>query len=221
MWITLLSGWVMGEIVVVGGGGHGKVLISLLKKKTGCRILGYVDPHDRGTVLAVPWLGDDAVLPVLLRRHSQCQAAIGVGRVDASSKRGYGLLARLEEMGFIVPAIVSPTAVVNEDVVLGAGSVVFDGAVVNSGTVTGRGCIMNTNCTVEHDCFLGYNVHIAPGSVLSGGVILGDNCMVGVGATIVQGVRIVADCLVGAGAVVVKDLDEPGMYVGNPARKLP
>lgn len=210
----------MGEIVVVGGGGHGKVLISLLKKKIDYRILGYVDLQDRGTVLSIPWLGDDSVLPALVRRHPHCQAAIGVGRVDASSKRGYGLLARLEDMGFVVPAIVSPTAVVNEEVRLGAGTVVFDGAIINSGTVIGRGCILNTNCTVEHDCRLGQNVHVAPGATLSGGVTLGDHCMVGVGAALIQAVRVVAGSLIGAGAVVVRHLDEPGIYVGNPAHKI-
>ena len=31
-------------------------------------------------------------------------------------------------------------------------------------------------------------------------------------------VRIAPGCVIGAGAVVTKDLDRPGVYVGNPAR---
>jgi UDP-perosamine 4-acetyltransferase len=209
----------VGNIVIVGGGGHGKVLISLLKKGD-YHILGYVDPQDRGAVLGVPHLGDDSVLEGVLHRYPRCRAALGVGRVDGTSSVGHQLLVQLEELGFIVPVIVSPQAVVNEEVTLGPGTVVFDGAVVNSGTVIGRGCILNTNSTVEHDCRLGHYVHVAPGAALSGGVSLGDNCMVGVGACIVQGVRVAAGCLIGAGTVVVRDLDETGIYVGSPARKL-
>lgn len=209
----------MGEILVLGGGGHAKVLISVLKK-AGWRVLGYVDQRDRGTVLGAERLGGDEVLPELRRRHPRCAAALGIGKIDAASGFRLRLLDRLEELGFELPPIVSPQAVVNEEVVLGAGTVVFDGAVVNSGTVAGRGCILNSNSTVEHDCRLGDNVHIAPGVTLSGSVVLGDHGMVGTGASIIQGMCLAAGCLVGAGAVVVKDLAEPGTYVGNPARRL-
>jgi acetyltransferase-like isoleucine patch superfamily enzyme len=33
-------------------------------------------------------------------------------------------------------------------------------------------------------------------------------------------VRICGGTVIGAGAVVTKDIDEPGVYVGNPARLL-
>lgn len=209
----------MAEMVVVGAGGHGKVVISLLKKLS-YRLLGYVDPRDLGMVLGVSHVGDDTALPGLLNQHPGCHAAIGVGKVEATSRLGYRLLDQVETMGFVVPALVSPAAVVNEEVVMGVGTVVFDGAIVNSGTKVGRGCILNTHCTVEHDCCLGQNVHIAPGAVLSGGATIGDHCMVGAGATVIHGIRVVAGCMIGAGAVVVRDIDEPGVYVGNPARKL-
>lgn len=209
----------MADVVVVGAGGHGKVVISLLKKLPH-RLLGYVDPMARGIVLGIQRLGDDGVLPSLLEHYPGCHAVIGVGRVEAASRLGYRLLARLEAMGFALPPVVSPEAVVNEEVVLGAGTVVCDGAIVNSGTTIGRGCILNTHCTVEHDCCLGENVHIAPAAVLSGGVSIGDHCMVGVGATVIQGVRVAADCMIGAGAVVVRDIEGHGVYAGNPARKL-
>jgi sugar O-acyltransferase (sialic acid O-acetyltransferase NeuD family) len=209
----------MNEILVLGGGGHSKVLISVLKK-VGWQVLGYVDRKDCGLVLGVGYLGGDGVLPELRRRHRHCRAALGIGKIDASSDLRLRLQVELEELGFVLPAIVSPQAAINEEVNLGAGTVVFDGVVVNSGAVTGRACILNSNSTVEHDCRLGDNVHIAPGVTLSGAVDLGDRCMVGTGANIIQGVRVAAGCVIGAGATVVKDLVEPGTYVGNPARKL-
>lgn len=209
----------MPEIIVIGGSGHAKVLISILKK-CGYAILGYVDPNDHGAVLGVQRLGDDETLPGIHRRHPSCQAAIGIGIIEVNSGLRLGIQQHLEALGYTLPAIVSPHAIVNEDVTLGPGTVVFDGAVVNSGTWTGRGCILNSNSTVEHDCRLGDNVHIAPGATLSGGVILGDHCMVGAGATIIQTVHVTHGCLIGAGAIVVHDLYEPGTYAGNPVRKI-
>lgn len=208
----------MAEIVVIGGGGHAKVLISLLKKLS-WEILGYTDAHDRGLILGLPHLGSDSVLPGVLRTHQDCKALIGLGKIDASAARA-GLAREIRALGFDSPVIVSPRAVVNEDVELGAGTVVFDGAVINSGAAVGGGCIINTNTTVEHDCHLGDNVHIAPGATVCGSVVIGNDCMIGAGSTIAQGATVCAGSLIGAGAIVVADIDIPGVYVGNPARRL-
>lgn len=207
----------MDGIVVIGGGGHAKVLISVLRKLQ-WDVLGYTDARDNGVILGANHLGDDGALPDLRCSHGRCGAVVGVGKVDASPLRT-SLQERVESLGFVVPVVVSPDATVNAEVTLGTGTAVFDGAIVNSGTRTGRACIINSNSTVEHDSWLGDNVHIASGATVCGGVTVGENCFVGAGATVVQGVRICDDCLVGAGAVVTRDLQEPGTYVGSPAER--
>jgi sugar O-acyltransferase (sialic acid O-acetyltransferase NeuD family) len=205
-------------IVVIGGGGHAKVLISVLKK-SGWSVAGYTDRADAGQILGSRWLGTDEVLPGLLAEDPDCAALVGIGKTDAGSLRTE-VQRELDRLGFRVPAVSSPDAVVNEEVLLGDGTVVLDGACVNSGVVVGPLGILNTNSTVEHDCRLGENVHVAPGATLSGGVTVGDHTMVGAGATVIHGVTICAGCLVGAGAVVVEDITEPGVYTGVPARRV-
>ena len=207
-----------GTVVVLGGGGHAKVLISVMRKLR-WTIAGYVDPRDIGPVLGVPYAGSDDVLPALLARYPGCAAAMGVGKVDATARRA-GIQAAAEALGYGFPTFISPDAVVNGEVELGAGTAVFDGAVVNAGVLTGPICVVNTNATVEHDCRFGTNVHIAPGATVSGGVRIGDHTFVGAGAVVVHEVAIGAGCLIGAGAVVTHDLSEPGTYVGAPARRV-
>jgi acetyltransferase-like isoleucine patch superfamily enzyme len=46
---------------------------------------------------------------------------------------------------------------------------------------------------------------------------VGNHVSIGSNATILP-VRIVDNVVIGAGAVVTRDLDRPGVYVGNPAR---
>jgi len=208
----------MNGIVVVGGGGHAKVVVGVLKKLH-FEIVGYTDPQDRGTILGMPYLGNDDILAEFASRRSDCGAVLGLGKIDASPTRRR-LQAEVEALGFEFPVIVSPHAVVNEEVALGPGTVVFDGAVINSGATTGRSCIINTNSTVEHDCRLGENVHIASGSIVSGGVSIGADCMIGAGSTIVQDVTMCPDCLIGAGSTVIRDIAAPGIYAGNPARRI-
>jgi sugar O-acyltransferase (sialic acid O-acetyltransferase NeuD family) len=207
------------KIVVVGGGGHAKVLISILRKLGTFDLVGYTDVEDRGTIFGVPFLGTDDILKELRSQHASLSGFIGLGAVRVTDKRKQ-LWNRLIREGFDLPAVVSADAVVNEDVSIGEGTVVLDGAVINSGSRIGRNCVINTNCTVEHDCEIADHAHVASGATLGGGVKVGENSMVGAGATVIQCVSICPDCMVGAGAVVIKDISEPGVYVGNPARKL-
>jgi acetyltransferase-like isoleucine patch superfamily enzyme len=47
---------------------------------------------------------------------------------------------------------------------------------------------------------------------------IGDRVYIGSNATILP-VRICSDVVIGAGAVVTRDITEPGIYAGNPARR--
>lgn len=208
----------MGKIVVIGGGGHAKVVICVLKK-LGYVIVGYTDNHDRGTILGIPHLGSDSDLAALIENRQCVAAIVGIGKVDTSDARLL-LQRRFADLGFAFPAICSPHAVVNEEVTLGAGAVVLDGAIVNSGTTLGEACIVNTGSTIDHDCVIGANVHLAPGVTLSGGIRVGDNCTIGTGTRIIQSLTISEGCLIGAGSTVVEDISEAGTYVGSPARKI-
>ena len=205
-------------VVIIGGGGHGKVLISVLRK-LGYTFAGYTDSQDGDSILGVPYLGNDDILPELAQREWRAQAAIGVGKIDTSDFRSR-LASQVQVLGYRLPTIVSPQATVNEEVELAEGTAVFDGAVVNSGTVVGRLCIINTNSVVEHDCRLGENVHVAPGVIISGGTTIGSHCLIGAGSTLIQGITVSAGCLIGAGSTVIGDLTVSGTYAGNPARKI-
>ena len=55
---------------------------------------------------------------------------------------------------------------------------------------------------------------------MSGEVNVGDDCLIGVGSTIIQCISISSDVIVGAGSIVYKDISLPGVYLGNPLRKI-
>jgi sugar O-acyltransferase (sialic acid O-acetyltransferase NeuD family) len=215
----LQTGQSMDAIVVIGGGGHAKVVISILRKLKQHRILGYSDLEDRGAVLGMPYVGSDSEVIALASGPKRLNAVLGVGQVGLGEARSE-LWTRLHSPFLLFPLIVSPDAIVNEGVSGGEGAVVMDGAVINSGTTIGRGAIVNTNSTIEHDVVLEDWVHVAPGATISGGVTVGRFSMIGAGATVIEGIKIAADCMVGAGATVVHNLTERGVYVGSPARRI-
>lgn len=205
-------------VVVVGGGGHAKVVLYILARLRTFRILGYLDPIDHGSVLGHPWLGPDSSARQLSTDHGRLALVLGVGKIDGRKDR-LSLLETFSETACDFPAVVAPTAFVADDVEVGAGTVICDGAIVQVGTKIGRAVIVNTGARVDHDCVLHDDVHIGPGAVLSAGVRVGRGTLVGVGACCRQYVNIGSNCTIGAGAAVTSDCTDGGLYVGVPAHR--
>lgn len=207
----------MENIIVIGGGGHAKVIISILKKIAHYNIIGYSELEDYGPLLNINYLGND---DLVIENYSDksINVILGVGQIKSPELRKY-LVEKYLNAGFSFPAIISPHAIVNEFVDVGDGTVVMDNVVINTHSKIGNFSILNTSSTIEHDCKIGDYVHIAPGSVLSGEVTIGDSSFIGAGTTIANSVSISEDCVIGAGSLVRKNILQPGLYVGNPIKK--
>ncbi len=206
------------DIIIVGGGGHAKVIINILKKNREFNILGYVDIENNGSILGVDYIGNDDVF-IDDSSNSNLGLCIGIGKVDSSDRRRK-IIEKIKKKCFYWPPIISLNAIINEEVNVGKGSQIFDGVIINCSTEIQEFCIINTNSTIEHDCIIGKYSHIAPGVTISGGVSVGTNVLVGAGAIIIQNINICNDVVIGAGSVIIKNITEPGTYIGNPLRKI-
>jgi UDP-perosamine 4-acetyltransferase len=202
--------------IVVGAGGHGRVVADLVRA-AGFEIAGFVDadPALAGTAVGgVPVLGDDNYLGGV--DPTRIVLANGIGSTgDATIRRR--AFERLAAAGFAFPPLVHPRAVVAENVVLEPGAQIMAGAVVQTGSRIGTNAVVNTGAAVDHDCVVGAHGHISPGAVLCGGVETGEAAHVGAGAVVIQGRRIGAGAIVGAGAVVIGDVAAATKVVGVPA----
>ncbi len=206
-------------IIVVGAGGHAKVLVDALQRGAR-RVVGIADqnPALHGKcVLGIEVMGGDE----FVRRHAPGSVLLanGIGSVASMQVRA-AVYQRFKEEGYDFTTIIHPSAVIGSEVGLGEGVQVLAGAVVGPGVVIGDNSIVNTCASVDHDCHLGRHVHLAPGVVLSGGVTIGAGTHVGTGAVIIQEVTIGAGCLIAAGAVVIADLPPNSRVAGVPARQL-
>ena len=163
----------MTDIVLVGGGGHGKVVLAALLRSPDFRVVGYTDPTDHGSpLLGVARLGHDDVLPAVAAEFPGAGAAIGVGMLGSTTVRRR-LEAMLDRLGLSLPVIRASSAIVHADVAIGDGTFVGDGVVVNPSARIGRCAILNTRCVVEHDVVVGAHAHIAPGATRCGRVFRG------------------------------------------------
>ena len=83
--------------------------------------------------------------------------------------------------------------------------------------------------SIGEDCFVGHGVMTINDRFSAGrpsweaedweSTVIGNRVSIGSNATLLP-VRICDDVVVGAGSVVTRDIVEPGVYAGNPARRL-
>lgn len=206
------------KIVLVGGGGHCKVIISILKKLDTFEIIGISDcPDNMGKAILdiqIKYKDDDLTK---LRLQNIEYAFISLGSVGKPIDR-IRLFEMIKKIGFIVPVLISPESVIDKNIEIGEGTVVMPGVIINTGSKIGKNCIINSGSIVDHDCILGNYVHIAPGATLSGSVIIGNRTHIGTGVSVIQNISIGEDVIVGAGAVVVNNIINNQKVFGVPAR---
>ncbi len=198
------------KVIVIGGGGHAKVVIDCIRR-AGDTVFGILDDSlAPGTeILGAAVLGKVDSAP----DYPDCHFVIAIGNNTVRKVIS-------EKLNVKWYTAIHPSAVVSEYATVGEGSMILANAVVNPCAVIGRHCILNTACIIEHDSRIADFVHISPRAALAGNVAVGELTQVGIGAAVRQNITICGGCVIGAGAAVVKDIREEGIYAGIPAKKL-
>ncbi len=210
----------MHKLIILGAGGHAKVVIDCLLQLPNIDIIGILDANTDligKEIMGVRVLGNDD----LLHAYSpyQVQLVNGLGSIDIPKQRR-AIYDKAHAAGFHFFSVIHPTACIAKDVKLGEGVQVMAGCVIQPGTVIAPNVLINTRATIDHDCHLHAHVHIAPGVILSGNVEVEEQTHIGAGAIVVQGIKIGRQCLIGAGAVVVRTVIAHHRMAGVPARAL-
>lgn len=192
-------------VIILGGGGHARVLLDILRRLN-CRLLGIVDPHQPvgGTLLGLQVLGADDV--VFDYSATEIELINGIGSLPKDKGLRASLFNSFNAQGYRFKTLIDPTAFIAADVELKNGVQVMAGAIIQAGAKIAENTIVNSGAIVEHDCRIGRHVHIAPGAILCGAVAIGDNVHIGTGATIIQGISIGSDSVIGAGSVITQDV---------------
>lgn len=204
------------EVLVLGAGGHAKVLIDALQL-SGRRIRGALeaDPSLWGTtLLGVPIVGGDDTILSYDSEEVELVNALGSTHSTAARRK---LFETWKTNGYRFANVIHPTAILSKYCQLGEGVQIMAAAVLNASTNVGDNSIINTAAVLEHDCIVGAHCHIAPSATLSGCVEVKQGSHVGLGARVLQNLTLGEACLVGAGAVVLHSVERGQLVVGVPA----
>ncbi len=212
------SGQDKRRCVILGCGGHGRVVLDILMNAGEFNVAGFVDSNEAMTgrrVDGIPVLGKPEDLPRIRTEANADRAIVAVG--DNGARRA--LADRLEAWGFELINAIHPSANLARNVTLGRNIVIAAGALVCAHCQIGDSVILNTGSIVDHESLIGTASHICPGARLAGRVTVESGAFVGIGATVIQNVRVGCEAVVGAGAVVISDVAPLSTVVGVPARE--
>ncbi len=200
------------NIVFLGGGGHCRSLRAVLLQNYGG------DPCD------LPWKVIEDTRSLTAREWAllcseENKIVLAVGQLESSDIR-HAIVNKCYDYMADFTQVVSRTAVVDYSAKIGMGSQILNFAVINAYAEVGDFVIINTSAIIEHDARVGHFTHVSTGAVVNGGSSVGRDCFIGSNSVISNGVNICDQVIVGAGSVIIKDIDIPGTYVGNPARRV-
>lgn len=195
----------MNEILLYGGGGHGKVVAEAFLY-CGYVVRGIFDHQKNGKLLGIPFLGpyDEQLYP-----HVSIIISVGDNHIRAQ------LAGQVRHRP---GRLIHPSAVVAFSANVDEGSMVLHRSVIQPEAKIGRHVILNTGSQIDHDCYIGNYVHIGPGAILCGNVKVGDGTLVGAGSILLPGVSVGAWSVIGAGSVIIQDVPDFTVVAGNPGR---
>ncbi|MCX2683210.1 acetyltransferase [Campylobacter sp. MIT 21-1685] len=190
------------KIYIYGAGGHGFV----------CADVAYALGYKECIFL------DDIKGPVFQQNLPKYDIFIGIGS-NKIRKQIYEKVLQYDfkTVNLIHPsAIISPSAVIEID----SGILIMPYVVVNAKAHIQKGVILNTSSVIEHECVVGEFTHVSVGAKCGGNVTIGKLCFLGINCAVLPNLSVADESILGGGALLSKNIQEKGVFVGIPAKKL-
>ncbi len=150
------------KIVIIGAGGHGKVVADAITAQGKYELLGFIDASiPVGKVIVNDFKVIQTQADFYLLKDQVDTFIVAVGSNIIREK-----LVIMAEAVLKPATVIHPSALIGSDVTIGVGSVVLANTVINSSSKIGRNTIVNTGSIIDHDCIIGNNIHLSIGTLV-------------------------------------------------------
>jgi sugar O-acyltransferase (sialic acid O-acetyltransferase NeuD family) len=187
--------------VLIGNGGHAREVMAQM----GCKLDRFVDEQ----------YVDDDTQPLSKLDPTKHIVMIAI----SDSKDRFDISQRLPE-GIQFFTFIHPTALIMEDVEIGEGSFVGAYSILTTNIKIGKHSILNRGNHIGHDCRIGDYFSAMPGAIVSGNVTIYSLVYMGSNSSIREKLSVHSLATIGMNSAVVKHIEEGGVYVGCPAKKI-
>lgn len=148
------------SLLILGAGGLGQAVAEIAKMNGHFARYAFLDDKMDGD----PVLDALDHLSQYTADFTHCMAAFG-----NNSLRAF-YTAKIKELGFQLPVIVHPSAVISPMAQVAPGTIVRENAVISHGATVEEGCLLNMGCLIDHNCQIGAFSHIPMGAVVRNAV---------------------------------------------------
>lgn len=173
----------MEKVVIIGAGGHGRVVIDAALSDSNLEVIGFLDDGDIEDILGVPKIGKISDIENL--KGYKFHIAIGNNnfRKELSEKIGVENLI----------SIIHQNAYIGRGIKIGKGCYIGANSVINSKSILGDSVIINTGSIVEHDCVLKDYSHLSYRVLLGSGVTIKEGIYIDMGEIVKRGITVERD----------------------------
>ena len=203
------------RVFLFGYSGHAYVIIESFIA-AGFTIAGYFDYHEAKTnPYQIPYFGfEGSVYVPSIVKSDFVFPSVGDNTIRAK------LVSFFEKYHLKQCVLIDPSAKVSQSSSIGLSTYVGVNTIINAQSQIGKGVIINTAAIIEHECDVQDFSHIGPAAVLCGNVSVGKGAFIGANSVVRNNTSICSDVTLGSGSVVVKSIEDEGIWVGNPSKKI-
>lgn len=206
------------KVIIVGDGGHAKIIIDILQEMDYYNILGVTSKEkDKKQFFGLPVLGNDDVLEDYFKKGMK-NIAIGIGGFKDNKLREV-IFNKYLSKGFNIINAIHPKSIIAKSTIMGKGVVIFPGVILNPEVKLGNNVIIATGSTIDHETIIEDHCLISAGVTIGADTKIGEETLCALGSKIISAVSIGNKCLIAAGAVVVSDIEANSKVFGVPAKE--
>jgi sugar O-acyltransferase (sialic acid O-acetyltransferase NeuD family) len=192
----------MGEIkkAIFGYGGHALEVASFMLQP----VTFFVDDE----------YANDIALPISEIKKDEYEIMIAIG--DSYIRKE--ISQRLNGIKYF--SFIHSTAIIGLNVAIGEGSYVGPYSIITNNVVLGKHAILNRVNGIGHDVVAKDYLSMMPGAIIGGGCDIGECVYIGSNAVIKEKISVCDNVFFGLNSGVTKDVNQSGVFVGTPARKI-
>jgi len=187
--------------VLIGNGGHAREVMSQM----GIKLDRFVDDQ---------YINDET-FPISELDPEKHEVMIAV----ANSKDRFDIAQRLPK-GIQFFTFIHPTSLIMDNVEIGEGSFIGAYSILTTNIKLGKHAILNRGNHIGHDCRIGDYFSAMPGAIVSGNVTIYSLVYMGSNSSIREKLSIHSLATIGMNSAVVKHIEDGGVYVGVPSKKI-
>lgn len=207
----------MNKLAVIGAGEFGKQVLRGVLAQGKYQPIGFYDDFcSDDSFCGIPVLGKIEAIEEDYQKEKFDFLFVAIGYNHLLFKQQ--LIHKFSQIP--MATVIDPSVLIDETATIEQGVFIYPKAYIGPNTRLQKGTVINIGTHLPHDNFVGECSFLSVGINMGGKVNFGERCFVGVGTTISDSLSIGNDIKIGAGTLIIKDMDEPGTYVGSPARKL-